>query len=1218
MTGATTADAAQNPAVATVTGPTGNAASESAPAERGGGPAIAATATAPAIRIWQLRDALDPQLSQGSDATDLYPVDYAPHLWRELNGMILDLSLFREGGAALDTPNTTKLLAAYAAGLEQLVKASASSNPQSDERVLRRLLFARQDTQSLPIRDQLETLPPKVRDTVLVRYRQLYRARLLVDWHAVALNATTPNDVALERISDEIGRLITQLADYERLLAGLEGTPLRSWADLNPAVALTDSILRTSQRIDGLLAERLESAIENVDRGVSARHLEAFLQTPLPTAEQRLAIEAALRGRDPTSAPVEVDVSANYLPAVMRHLELERKLMAAVDAAAAEPLQQIVDRIAASRTSEPRAAWRMAAAEIRDFYAAAPEMVAALDTASPETEPGRLAGERMLPLIHPRDAIAVTVRAPPRLRWLPPTDLRIRPASEGPVALEVDTAASIPFLIEAVHLASPEANIRVEFDDRLVRLQTGDQALGSGEVRPVAISASGTAQVVLNATATRYIDPGAPTQSTTLRVAVAAGEARTSTSVELALPSPNEVALFATLASPRLPQQQYDGRGLLLQPYPNREHRYEFAVQNLSNRPKQVVAKFYAVPRLANAVWYPGALLGGGREPRPFAPLASWAAGSEANKRLLAVSAPVDLPGSSEPVRLVLRDPTASTETPAENGSPPPPSPPPTQAVDVSQGILCVLEEVATTPATAWTRWIEIRPLTPNEFLATRGGYDHNRGRIELQFAARDLNGDGTLDLPPDALELPVLLNWPLGDDLRPEFTVIPGQLTPLQPSTTLSLEGVAARSRRATSIHVDVDGYPRGFVSELDLETRSTARQIRSDRNYVRIDTLALASEPERIYQFARDFQLTVPEEGPEVRQVPRSEGGRRAEAPLNVLNKALKLKVQFRVDAKSDSFRPPAYDRLRDLPPDRVVLRLQPRGGRPDSDQMRQTYFADRQTAAAASIGADGNLVLRSVVGDYDVLFDAPGQNNSVSTLVLELFRDNERVAQDAIDIGFDATRPVVDTSGIPREVDMKTTFQAPILVTEMSGLDAVVAGFAVRPQQPIDAAAAPNQYDAAFLSKFPPSDRDEISLRLPIVAPEKPGDYFLRLQVTDRAGLITTTPDIAIRVKEPFVPPPPPVIGTIRGVVKFNGQKPVRNDFTVRIEDQPIPPQKTTRQGAYAFNGIQAGEYVIIAEGQPNNNLKYAGKIEIKIEKLDDFKPARDIAVMEVEEE
>ncbi len=98
----------------------------------------------------------------------------------------------------------------------------------------------------------------------------------------------------MERISDEIGRLITQLADYERLLAGLEGTPLRSWADLNPAVALTDSIFRTSQRIDGLLAERLESAIENVDRGVFARHLEAFLQTPLPTAEQRLAIQAAL------------------------------------------------------------------------------------------------------------------------------------------------------------------------------------------------------------------------------------------------------------------------------------------------------------------------------------------------------------------------------------------------------------------------------------------------------------------------------------------------------------------------------------------------------------------------------------------------------------------------------------------------------------------------------------------------------------------------------------------------------------------------------------------------------------------------------------------------------------------------------------------------------------------------------------------------------------
>ncbi len=259
----------------------------------------------------------------------------------------------------------------------------------------------------------------------------------------------------------------------------------------------------------------------------------------------------------------------------------------------------------------------------------------------------------MLPLIHPRDATAVTVRAPPQLRWLPPTDLRVRPASEGPVALEVDTAATITFLVEAIHLASPEANIRVEFDERLVRLQTGDQALGSGEVRPVAISASGTAQVVLDATATRYIDPGAPTQSTTLRVGVAAGEARTSTSVELTLPSPNEVALFATLASPRLPQRQYDGRGLLLQPYPNREHRYEFAVQNLSNRPKQVVAKFYAVPRPANAVWYPGALLGGGREPRPFAPLASWAAGSDANKRLLAVSAPVDLPGSSEPVRLV-------------------------------------------------------------------------------------------------------------------------------------------------------------------------------------------------------------------------------------------------------------------------------------------------------------------------------------------------------------------------------------------------------------------------------------------------------------------------------------------------------------------------------------------------------------------------------------
>ena len=138
---------------------------------------------------------------------------------------------------------------------------------------------------------------------------------------------------------------------------------------------------------------------------------------------------------------------------------------------------------------------------------------------------------------------------------------------------------------------------------------------------------------------------------------------------QVMLPSPNRIELAASCVEPRRVQPDLGGRGVQLQPYPNRVTRFEFQLSNHSDEAKNLKVELLAVPappslaRPGDEDGPPGLLL----KRRDYEPT-SLAARLQA-AHVVAIGEMPDLPPNGKPAPLVLHA-QAGRRTPSRKPNP--------------------------------------------------------------------------------------------------------------------------------------------------------------------------------------------------------------------------------------------------------------------------------------------------------------------------------------------------------------------------------------------------------------------------------------------------------------------------------------------------------------------------------------------------------------------
>jgi len=1181
---------------------------------------------------WRLRDeiqGIDFDTLSRSAQVGFSPADYAPHLWRELNALLLDFEQRVRAGAAYNPAVLRDDLRDFIGELEEFKRCIA--NPSRTPRGLKnssvtdRLVEAWRTFHASPEAESFrrgQADLAAVIDTVRLRNDLVLLAPYYVAWYH-RMSMSSSNDI------DPMRQIPGLLADLKSLQSRLE--VWRS-SEIDPrrveSVAKSRSELaQTAGEIHRLLAVLESESLGGADAiggqtpltPLGERRVADQLSTPLLPAPRRMRLVRALleRGCKPPE-PEEsyavrdgkftgINVARRQWTRLRDRADLEIALVGLVDAGRAEKLRTQLDDSGASRTADDDKLWEAYAqlgTGLQDFYRSLPSRTRSAESGA---DPAALAR-----LVDARDAREVPPRANVFSRFEfrlkePDPKLTIVVPLEG---VDLDQRRDVPVkvTIQGANSKVAKARLTLQFSPRLlsVRLQDNSAPFTPGVAQEIPLGSGRRFSKELTFLVRALTDREQADEAPRIEIDISskatqpAGDAplaRDFKRLDCNLPNPNRIDLIV-----RRPGVNEKSSTLkVLKPFPNRRTEYQFGLKNLSDRPKKVTVQLVRVPAPRDLRWRPGLLQVKGRYPSQAEVFDERMRVRPEIKVLATTSAPIELLATQDEIFLNLQPPGAGEKKADEKKPGDMSAEKKVEPADITYGMAFVIREVEQ-PDQPQIKWIEVRPMRPSQYLTASVRYDEQQQRILVGFEptitpAREYWGRAKPKPNPITVRMSSPSKFDRGANLEARF------LEPADFSGGSQLYAVVPPDtvdpRRIVSL--DVDGYPRAFVFEVECNGSQVGKRLRPDRKRARVLALNVPARPEFYYREADESDVRPMVEGQEKRKGAALQGNRPAAiktAPFGA-DQCRELMCYLQIDAPFD-----AFDSGGD---DVITVRLS------ETSEVKRLYD-DRHATTSLTVSKSGSLLVDSEVRDHQVTLNTSGKVDLESNVIARLdFRGQSY--EDRFPIVLDAREPEIlafrTLPGISDRLKIGVPLRIELELRDQSGIEKVEFGFDKGP-------AANGELDDAEIIDPPKivSGQAGISTQVVYTVPTmelKPGDHRLLIRVTDRAGHQTMVgpPRAPRRMLLAMYKPAPPMMnpgGTsngsgemkkllIKGKVVLPSFGVSESKLTLsKVVGDKAQPIKTIdsihKKPDFVFEDLKPGQYNVEVEAVIRNSRKTFG--------------------------
>ncbi len=1110
----------------------GEAAAEAAP-PKPAKPTPAEALNAALENAWQRRDRLeDRMLSRGGWT----PADYAPHLWREYQELLLGIDRRSRAGAAFDPTSLTKIgqdlaldekLFLDAGGASPAVAAAAASAVRT-QNVASRLMAAQAQFFERTQGDSYFAAGNPLRSSIQFKNDLMMRVVYYVRWNAAAARSSAGR-----------GPLDQELAKMLPMLAGLIGSLELAQASVSPAPSaaelrqINDSVesLKDSQRA---VEQVLEDKIKALEQHPDAAAIAMLLNTPLPSfAARKRLIEARdhvvekLPGDAPQKQAAATPVL--WISNIRLAADLEKQLAMLADP---DFHSASLDTADAGGANAPGVAddrfwktYRQFGQELGGLYRGLPESIRKEVASGDSSAANRC--DRLLRLVDARDAknvpdevLAVIL---PHRRATPVPTLTVR--ADAPPAADADGQYLIKLVIDKRDMPATAGRISFEIPgDIVLTTADGKQTITADEPLAVELSADHTERVFM---AKAQVQTGA---ETTLGMTVRCGEKSRQTSVHLALPQQDVVLLRAYRLAGKLDgstESRQECENVLqfdrlvpqrLEPFPNRSTTYKFEMVNRSGLSKKLLVRTYALPE-----WFWDRNMNSRQ-----------ACDVLARSATLLGESPVELPEIGKPQKLAFPAIKPAPAPSAPPATPPAPAaPPPKPKVDVSSGLAMVVFDAKNKePEAKWLQLYSFTPLRPARYLEATEHYDAEEGKLNIDVAL-----SAEREIPLCSQESPVRLVMDVRDSAGRPVNIasqagagLRGQtkalVYPGRPHDVLYAP-IRSDGRETLEVDLSVDDYPRAFLFNVGLNN------VVSQRGRWRIRISEPTRDPVSCFQ-PKDF-----------------------------------LPVKFHVDAPEDSF----FFRGAHGRADDVVLLEIFDEQRPEAAK-KKSFYSDRQvTVGLEEADAPGEMKAATKVEDFSFKAVSNGLDNVVARLRGQILRDRQTKDEDSFRVIFDGRPPEFEVTLASDHVTKGTNIQVTANVihtlSDMTTFDYGFQGDAEKQFKDKSKKLNVRGHTASF--SLPTKELDA-------------GEYYVLVRGENKAGNFDFH-----AVKVEVVEPPPPVMPaqpagpttiTVRGTVMWSDGTPAA-DVDVAIDKGPST--KTDRNGMFSFPDLKRDTYTVKAQGR-----------------------------------
>jgi len=1076
---------------------------------------------------WRLRD----RFQNRRAAPTWTPIDYAPHLWRAYQELLLGYERRSRGGMEYDSAKLADNLRTNVLPLAILVADQPLPSAVGKATLLGRLAAAQE---RFRVRLQHEHFDRLVKDPRAARYLDLirlknelvFRATDYVRWHA-ALMSDAPRR---HRLNEPLAAFLAELGSWVDNLEALESSAVSITESRQIEEAL-DNLGRQAQTLeklrktieeDGLYkdaADLIAAAAKNPAAKGLAGPIDALLATPLmPAASRAKLLQARSSLEQPLSAAGQLSADAKLQPPSFVHwrgclgdqVVLEERLVALAD-----PHAKLLppERGDAASPAELLAKYRAFGTALGEFYSRLPQNCN--DGFKLGDAGAARRCERLLRAVDARDAEAVrdevlaTLLRAPRFPAVAESRLALR-GPRGTMNLEPGGRPTpLELGVEAVGHTAGVGRWMLTYNPSELAIDGEDgKPVSSGQWTEFPLNLDvATLKFVLTAKA-------ATGRETALTATFACGNQRETRRIALRLPSPDAIDMIAFQTCGAGEHRIEGTETFRLRPFPNRANSFRFELVNRSGREKSVSLQWFPLPELPPGRQHSRDLvldtLGNPRSGMvPIIP-----------------SVEMKLPAKEDPV--AIHFPESKSAESDKAAVKPEAAPPPLQLPNMSGGLACVIRDASSGKA-QWIKWIVFAPRPPKEYVAPRVRYDARESRIhvEVRLAADE-------EFPPLSTETPITVTWSAEGDLGPNVAVKSDGLIAAADQTAALYAEISPGADKRVQVRLAVDGWPRAFVYE-----------VRCDRDRPEI-------RPERD---RRALHFTSPAQDQAFR------------VPL-----LAPIPVELQVDAPEDAFREPS---------DMVEVRiLAADSNRELCPEETQRFSSDRQTVIRLlRLSSQGEMKIDAKVGDFNFPMRTGGLKNTkvrIAGGLLLAGREPAEIhtpARDAVRIILDGALPVfaVQVPGRPvsRGADIKVTAK---VTDELSGVAKMEFGFDLEENGEFDKKIGPKVVrqpteDGVWSVALPTKDLDL-------------GQYRILVRATNRVGLTSQQRAIVTIV--------PPVereqlaarSSSIDGHVLLQNGRSLAN---IRVTLQGTGQSAVTDpNGRFSFTDVPHGKYVLEAKG------------------------------------
>jgi hypothetical protein len=1023
-----------------------------------------------------------------------------------------------------------------------------------------------------------------------------YQLPWLVRWHDRASETCTSSHSSLERVAD----LIESLSALRKALLSMQ----------------RDEIVTLTRRQSELLQAReaVDDAIRASLTSDSPSEIEAVLQIPFLTRTQRAdGIDRLKRlSGTPANERPPVAITPDLLPRAswqreraFDRLKLHARLLWLVRES--PQLAELTDLDHAETRGDGSQKLRDLADIVYDEYrtlakgfqtnrepdtdrgAVKSFRASSSQSAPPEVFPERsLVQDRLtrfltavlLPVsdldeLQDSSSVAMNPSIPPLMLpcFLIPSRVRLT-STDSEIPLAKDKPASVELTLtrtgDVVNSTRQQVRMRIVPPD-LVAVERTDKdgepvAVQNQELIDVDFNEEGKASIPLIITATSFAEPNDPSRSVTITAELA--DSLTSIgkrTIVAHLPARDSVELQVQEIDELPPG--IEARRRMLPLYANRTTNYRLSLVNQTLEPRKVRVQLYRVPRPADAHWAPGLLFADDPtlaiQPKLLPGIEESLARTRDVDQPVAETLTFDLPDDGDPIRIPFAPAAKSTSPPPAATTNAAAADPDTATVSVTHGLVAVISEMKeiasekgegeTTPVPTgkeWIHWIELHALRPDQIFECSADWNGTEGRVTVDVGLRGPE-------LPDMDEKPVRLTYHLMSPVAK------------QPFDTEGTTEVEERNYDDFDFHfpqlqptgsprhiqVDIDGYRRAFLLELECPEASTAQAVLVSTEQMPIIRFESASSPNSPREYRRHsspaagfrlFDVSSPDKPQQLAILPR---------PVFPGSDTKQLRLHLATDLP-DTFG--NRGRMNDA----IIVHV-------DKREFGKFYRDRNVTVSLARAFENGILALATSVSDHQIEFEPNTKNGPLQFEAgLSVEPHDHASARDSVTVVLDDARPEIVLQLNPTEVIQGTDLAVAVNVKDPASgapLEKIEFGF--------------DENDDGLLTEGELLGRriewpGELSITMR-TQDRKPGRHTLLARAFDAAGNISHEAAADFSVKLPPEPKPakpatPPKTGDVRIQFTKGGKDVGGGTIKVRLDGQP----GRTQNGVLTFTDVPLG--------------------------------------------